>query len=209
MEITKQWGQDRAVCSLGMDWFEKNKETDGIRIVEKLMLENKFRWANWVLVRLMKYIEYVSYAAYASEQVIDICEREYPNDKRPKELLDVIKLFINNPTEDNKTLIANKRVDFVAEFTSAQVIDFTAKSIIHADSSFSTSAALFAAVAYANFNYVNCCSLGNKGFKVTSHNDIFIDSPYNAIKKEMNLRILNYGLKLLKEHKAGILQKAD
>lgn len=48
----------------------------------------------------MTYHDYVSYAIYAAEQVIDIYEKEYPNDNRPRLAIKAAKSCIN--TKSNK-----------------------------------------------------------------------------------------------------------
>ena len=48
------------------------------------------------------YRMYVSYAVYAAEQVIDIYEKKYPDDKRPRKAIEAAKACIKNPSAKNK-----------------------------------------------------------------------------------------------------------
>ena len=83
----------------------------------------------------------VKYAVFAAEQVIDLFEQKYPDDKRPREAIEAAKKCIDDPSEKNKVA--------AAAYTAAYA----------------------ACVAYA---------------------------AYAATKKGMQIKILNYGLGLLK-----------
>jgi len=64
----------------GIDWFKRQTEIEPIKLLNQLIKENKFLWANWAIIRIMTYNQYVSYAIYAAEQVINIYEKKYPTD---------------------------------------------------------------------------------------------------------------------------------
>lgn len=70
------------------------------------MKENKLSWANWLIVRLMKYKQYVKYAVYAAEQVIDIFEKKYPDNKLSRKAIQAAKRCIKNPSKKNKDAAA-------------------------------------------------------------------------------------------------------
>src|SRR3990167_6892737 len=107
MNISKDWLFEQDACIDGIDWFAAQTETDGLTVVKKLMVKEKLTWANWLIARLMTYKQYVSYAVYAAEQVIDICERQYLNDDRPRKAIEAAKKCIENPSEENKRAAAN------------------------------------------------------------------------------------------------------
>jgi hypothetical protein len=46
MRITKEWLQEKSACDGGVDWFLSQKETNGIKVVKKLIKEKKLDWAN-------------------------------------------------------------------------------------------------------------------------------------------------------------------
>ena len=106
MKITKEWLKEKGACDSGFEWFIKQKETDGVEVVKKLITENKLLWANWLIVRIMDYKQYVSYAVFAAEQVIDIYEKRYPKDKRPRQAIEAAKKCIEDPSEENKKAAA-------------------------------------------------------------------------------------------------------
>jgi len=50
----------------------------------------------------MEYNQYVSYAIFAAEQVLDIYEKQYPDDKRPRQAIDAAKKCLKDPSKKNK-----------------------------------------------------------------------------------------------------------
>ena len=53
MTISKSWLEKQNACVDGVKWFLNQEETDGLKVVEKLVAENKLDWANWLVVRVM------------------------------------------------------------------------------------------------------------------------------------------------------------
>jgi hypothetical protein len=106
--ITKKWLVEKNACQDGFEWFvEQNKEFEPVPLLYLLIKKNQLDWANWLIVRVMDYSQYVSYAVYAAELVIDIFEKQYPDDKRPRTAIEAAKKCIENPNEENKKEAAN------------------------------------------------------------------------------------------------------
>jgi hypothetical protein len=101
-KISKWWLGKESACSEGIVWFEQQKETDGLKVVKALISEDKLGWANWLIVRIMSYKQYVSYAVFAAEQVIEVYEKQYPDDKRPRQAIEAAKKCIKDPNKKNK-----------------------------------------------------------------------------------------------------------
>ena len=71
-------------------------ETEDVNIIKNLMLEKHFDWANWLIVRIMERKQYLSYAIFAAEQVLDIFENKYPDDKRPRLAIEAARKCLTN-----------------------------------------------------------------------------------------------------------------
>ena len=178
-KLTVEWLQNNDACKSGIDWFACQTETDPGAVINKLMAEDKFDWANWLTVRLMEYKQYVSYAVFAAEQVIDIYERKYPDDKRPRQAIDAAKIYINNPSEENKKKAA----------AAGAAAWAAAGNAVYA------AAYVAARVVYAA---VWTTAAGD------SARDAAEDSAWAAARdseKNMQTKIINYGIKLLRGDK--------
>ena len=215
MQITKEWLQEKKACKEGIKWFAAQVENDGVKIVKKLMKENQLQWANWLIVRIMEYKQqYVSYAIYAAEQVIDNFEKEYPNDKRPREAIEAAKKCIENPTEENKNAAycAADRAYCAAD--RADSAYSAAYSAYRADSAAYCAADRAYRAAYSAYRAADSadsaaysaadsaaycaayCAADSAACSAYSAADSAYSAAYRAADK-MRIKILNYGLKLL------------
>ena len=104
MKITKEWLNRKEACSGGVKWFLGQDETDGSRVVKKLIGSDaeKNDWANWLTVRLMGRKQFIAYAIYAAEQVVQIYEKEYPKDDRPRKAIEAARAVLNKNTAENR-----------------------------------------------------------------------------------------------------------
>ncbi|MBI4708225.1 MAG: hypothetical protein HY761_09945 [Candidatus Omnitrophica bacterium] len=180
MTITKEWLKEKLACKEGVDWFVNQQETEGIKIVEKLVQEDRLQWANWLIVRIMTKKQYVSYAVYSAEQVIDIYEKKYPEDKRPRNAIEAAKKCIENPSEENKKAAASAA-------TSAH-----AAAAAHAAYSASAASAAYSAAASAA-SAAYSASAASAAYSAAAASAAYSAAAYVARKN-----ILEYGLELLR-----------
>ena len=55
MKITREWLKEKWACNDGAEWFCEQTETDGVKVVARLISENHLDWANWLIARVMSY----------------------------------------------------------------------------------------------------------------------------------------------------------
>ena len=103
MKMTNGWLKEIGACRDGVEWFNNQKETDGTKVIKKLIEEDRIDWANWTICRVFSKKQKIQYAVYAAEQVIDIFEKKYPDDKRPRKAIEAAKKCIENDTEENRS----------------------------------------------------------------------------------------------------------
>jgi len=96
MIITTDWLKEQDACSGGMDWFSMQSETDGRAVMESLISAGKLEWANWLIARMLDHTDRIRYAVFAAEQVLDIFEKQYPGDKRPRLAIEAARMVIKN-----------------------------------------------------------------------------------------------------------------
>ena len=107
MKITTEKLKEMGACSEGIEWFNNQSETNGKKLVIKLVAENKLDFANWSVVRLLNRKQKIQYAIFAAEQVIELYEQKYPKDKRPRQAIDAAKLVLKADTFENRNAAAN------------------------------------------------------------------------------------------------------
>ena len=180
MNITKEWLEEKAACREGVEWFINQKEDNPLKII-KLFIVNKehLNWANWLIVRIMSRKQYLQYAVYAAEQVIDIYEKRHPKDKRPREAIEAAKKCIDEDSVENRNAAYAAAADAAyaaADAYAAAAYAAYAAAAAAADAAYAAdAAAAYAAAAYAADAYAA-----------------------DAAKKEKQIKILNYGITLLK-----------
>ena len=102
MKITAEWLTQKRACFQGIAWFAAQTENDGAAVVKKLMAEDRYDWANWLICRLFDRRQRIQYAVFAAEQVLDIFEKKYPDDKRPRLTIEAARACV----EDNSAAAA-------------------------------------------------------------------------------------------------------
>jgi hypothetical protein len=179
MKITTEWLKKKSACSEGVAWFLSQKETEAILILEALMEDDKFDWANWLIVRVMKRPQYLAYAIFAAESVIHIWAKKYPDDKRPQKAIQAANAVLKNDTEQNRA--------GAAEAAGAAGAAAAAGAAVAARAAVAAVAAEAAGAAVA---------AGAAGAAVAA-------VAAGAARKNMQIKILNYGLDLLTGGREG------
>jgi hypothetical protein len=132
MQITWKWIEEKSACADAKEWgrakYNGTEEKTGVSIVRDLMEADKLQWANWLIVRLMDKPNQVRYAIFSAEKVLDIFEKEYPKDDRPRKAIEAAKVWLEAPTDDSRA---------------------KAKAAAHAAAYAADAAAAYAAYAYA------------------------------------------------------------
>ena len=102
MKITMEWLKEKDACVAGVQWFKAQKKTDAIDVLNALIKDNQLEWANWTIVQVMSRPQYLAYAIFAAEQVIDLFEKKYPEDSRPRKAIQAAKVVLKNDTAENR-----------------------------------------------------------------------------------------------------------
>ena len=102
MKITNQWLKKESACDEGCQYF-LSKHADSIEAAELLKMliaDRQFLWAIWLLQKILPRIDLVRLAVFSAEQVIEIFEKKYPDDDRPRKAIEAAKKYIKTPTAD-------------------------------------------------------------------------------------------------------------
>jgi len=187
MLITKEWLKEKSACKEGYEWslkqegFENGVEV--VKFLDMLVKADHWNWANWVIVRVMTSPQYLSYAIYSAEQVIDIYEKKYHKDDRPRKAIEAAKKVLENDTPEN-------RAAAYAAASASAAASVAASSAAYAAayaSPYSAASAAYAAAdaAYADSAYASAAA--------------YADDSKNKMRK----KILDYGISLLTNAEGG------
>jgi len=84
--------------------------------------EDKQAWSEMRLIKTWDWTkeDSVALAIYSSELVIKNFEKEYPDDKRPREAIKAAKKWLKNPTEENESAAWSARSAWSAAWSAAK-----------------------------------------------------------------------------------------
>src|SRR3990167_1656094 len=102
MDITVELLRKHGACPEAVEWLRAQKTTDHEKLLSLAIRDGKYHWANWLTVRLLNRNQKIQYAVFAAEQVLDIFEKRYPEDKRPRKAIESAKGMLKNDTEENR-----------------------------------------------------------------------------------------------------------
>jgi hypothetical protein len=179
MEIDLAWLTEKRACTEGVEWFKEQKKSDAVEVINALIEDNELDWANWTIVRVMTRPQYLAYAIFSAEQVLDIYEKKYPNNDKPRKAIEAAKAVLAKDTKETRTAAAAAAAAAAADAAAAAAAAYAADAAAAAyaadaaaDAAYAAYAAAYAAAAYAD--------------------DAVGDG------KKMKTKILKYGIGLLK-----------
>ena len=152
--ITLRWLKEKHACDSGVAWYQKEKDHSIAALLDRLMAEVHYDWANWLVSRLMTKKQCVAYAVYAAEQVIEIYESKYPDDKRPRQAIEAAKAYLHRPSKNAAraayaAYAAHAAAHAAAAYAAYAAADAAADAAAYAAAHAAHAAAHAAAAAYA------------------------------------------------------------
>ena len=192
MELNRKKLNELKACSAAMDVYNKRPETDPVVIINLLIdgcdeLDDKsertrFEWANWLIVRLLSRKDAVRYAVFASEQVIEIFEKIYPEDKRPRQAIDTTKAWLEDDTVETRNAASAAAASAAAAYAASA-----------ADAAYAAYAAYAVASAAAAVADATADAAADAAADATAYATAVA---YGTADAEMRIRILRYGVQL-------------
>ena len=185
--ITKKWLKEKEACTDGYKWACDILQDKPMHVKEfiNITAEHRLDWANWVICRVFDKPNKVRYAIFAAEQVIYLFENKYPDDKRPRKAIDAAKAWLDNPSATYADSASS------AAFAASAASASSAASAAYAVSAaYAASAASAASATYA----VSAASEDSAAYAASAASAASADS-----KKEMQRKILDYGISLLED----------
>jgi hypothetical protein len=206
MRITLEYLKKNHACANSIIEFKKlNKSNMTIKKIFELLLknpyiitvnneeENKLSWANWLICRILNRKQKVQYAVFAAKKVIDIFEKKYPNDDRPRKAIEAAQKWIKNSTEKNKkaaAAAADAAVATAAVYAADAAAAAAAAAAYAADAAAAAAAAADAAADAAVYA-ADAAAAADAAVYAADAAAVDADA-------KMKIKIIKYGLKLLK-----------
>lgn len=185
MKITKEELKKKNPCEEGFKyWCEKGID-DLAEFMWEAYQDGHFDYAHWLFVRFVPIKTRIKYAVFAAELVLDIYEREYPEDNRPRAAIEAAKKVIESDTTENRP---NAAFAAYAAYTAANAAA-NATNTASIAASFSANAAANAA-EYA----AKAAEYAADAAEYAADTDTA-----DATKTETQKKIIEYAITLIKE----------
>lgn len=185
MKVTKRFLKRHYACIEAVEWFENQKITDSNKLI-KFAVKSKdqelLEWANWLIVRMLTRMGKIKYAIFAAEMVLDIYEKKYPDDDKPRLAIEAAKSYESNPSKKTRTDAAKAAAKAAGYATAAA-------GYAAAAAGYAAKAAGYAAAANA---YSSAYATNASAYAAAAH---------GQATGKMKTKILKYGLTLIKFEK--------
>ena len=180
--ITLKWLEDHNACSDGVEWFKAQSKKNEVDIINDLIKDDELDWANWTVARRLPSKDRIRYAIYAAGQVLALYENKHPSDNRPRLAIRAARAYLKNPSTTNKNAAANAAYAAYAATDAADA----------AYAAYAAYAAADAAYAATHAAYATADAAADAA-------DAATHAAYAAADAAMKIKILKYGIKLLKK----------
>ena len=103
-KVTVKWLEKKEACTTRDQniYYTKKGKENIFKILNILIKEKRFDWANWLITRYMNKKQNVQYAIFASVLSLNNFESRYSDDKRPRLAIEAAKNYVKNPCEKTK-----------------------------------------------------------------------------------------------------------
>ena len=199
MKLTKQWLKNKNACEKSYKWYLQQKTTDPDELFKRAIEEKRFSDINWVISRKLKRLDKIRYAIFSAECVIDIFEKKYPGDERPRKAIEAAKRYLESPTEKNKR--AARAAARAARAANAAYAAYAARAAARAADAADAAYAAYAArvdAAAADAAAADAADAARAAAYVARAAYAADADAAAAAEKEMYIKVLNFGFELLK-----------
>ena len=185
-------------CSSGEEYYITLKTQDAEKIINQCLVDDHLDWANWLIVRIMNQKQKIECSIFAAEQVIDIYEKQYPDNKSPRLAIEAAKAVFKRDTKKNRDAAAR------ASANASDAADASANaayaSANASDAAYAADAAARAAYASADASdaAANASDAARSAARSAANAAYAADAAARAANAEMQKRIIANGLKILK-----------
>ena len=97
----------KSACTSGVEWYKINKQPQTVEAAIALLLKSseseRYNWSDWALSQFLSPKNKLRYAIFAAQQVLDIFEKKYPTDNRPRRAIEAALKCLEKNTVKNRS----------------------------------------------------------------------------------------------------------
>jgi hypothetical protein len=101
-KINAKWLLENTCCEDEQELKLTNKTRDVKKICNWLFDRDRAEDACWIILKCMDLKTFKKYVLYGAKKLLPIYEKEFPNDKYPRDCIKAIEKYNQNPTEENR-----------------------------------------------------------------------------------------------------------
>ena len=96
MKITNEFLKEKSACTDGFRWVNKRGIVglEHTEFIKYLLAHDHYDYSNWLITKMLDKDNLIRYAIFAAEQVLDIYEKKYPGDDRPRKAIEAAKEYL-------------------------------------------------------------------------------------------------------------------
>ena len=194
-KLNKAFFKKHEACIDGYEWTLSRPDNTVEGTIKELIDIERIDWANWTIARCLNKKQKIQYAVFAARQVLDIFEKEYPDNKSPRKAIEAAEKCIEHNTKKNRAAAYAAAASYAASSAASSAASYAASSASDASyaASYAASAASYASSAASYASYASYASDAAAYAAYASY-----AASASSAKKKMQLKILDYGLELLK-----------
>ena len=219
MKITKKWLEEKKACASGIDYVAEKGwlDLEGAELAHKLAAANQIDYTHWLFKNILTHKNLRLWAIYSAEQVLPIWAAYNPDNDTPQRAIAAAKADAENPMDENRMAArAAAEAAWDAAGDTARAAAWAAADAARAAraaawaaadaagmaAAWAARAARAAAWAAAWAAWTAWTAWTDRGRRAAwdAAGEDAGDAAGDA-KKEMQLKIINYGFKLLKQQK--------
>ena len=191
MIVTKGKIKSLSPCEDGYKyWLEQGIE-DLASFMTKASDDYHADWALWLFVRCVPRQSCLKLAVFSAELVLDIFEKEYPEDSRPRLAIEAAKRVIEDDTDENRSL-----ADAAADAAHAAHADASHAAAAYSDAATDAAVAAYAAAAAAA-NAANANAAAAYAAAHAAYAAFSAFSAFSAADTKKQNKIIDYAINLL------------
>ena len=197
MKITLDFLESYLACKEGINWFVSQQDDDFMVIIRKLMEEERFQWANWLISNVLNRQNVVRYAIFSAESALDLFEKKYPDIKKPRLAIEAAKRCLDDTNHSDVYACATHNAIYAAsEDAYADYAVDAAVAAAHAAYIYAHDAACAAADADIAASDAAWAAYQTAYNAAGDTAYTYAVDAANAARKEMYKKVLNYGITL-------------